>query len=181
MVDNVVRQRIVRWSRTGGPVLAPFLTRREKIDKHLEDGDKEAVGNQGRIYLEATLKNMCEGTAASLRYRDKADFMVGELLEGLRHRLEQMIDSPFKTTLGQRINELCGLGFLGNILSHENQALGLVSLDEVAAFWHAVKALDDVFVCPGCGRHSLAFDETMSAMVCHARGCELKIVAKFRT
>jgi len=181
MTNNVVRQRIVRWSRTEGPVLAPFLTRRERIDKHLEDGDKEAVGNQGRIYLEATLKNMCEGTAASLRYRDKADFMVGELLEGLRHRLEQMIDSPFKTTLGQRINELCGLAFLGNILSHENQALGLVSLDEVAAFWNAVKALDDVYVCPGCGRHSLAFDETMSTMVCHARGCELKIVAKFRT
>lgn len=181
MANNVVRQRIVRWSRTEGPVLVPFLTRRERIDKYLEDGDKEAVGNQGRIYLEATLKNMCEGTAASLRYRDKPDVMVGELLDGLRHRLEQMIDSPFKATLDQRIIELCGLTFLGNILSHENQALGLVSLDEVAAFWNAVKGLDDAYVCPGCGRHSLAFDETMSAMVCHARGCELKVVAKFGT
>lgn len=180
MADNVVKQRIVRWSRTEGPVLAPFLTQREKIDKYLEDGDKEAVGNQGRNYLEATLKGMCEGTATRLRYRDKADFMVGELLEGLQHRFGQMSGSQFKTTLGQRINELGGLAFLANILSHENQALGSVSLDEVATFWNAVKALDDAFVCPGCGRHTLAFDERMSAVVCHARGCEQKIVARFR-
>jgi recombinational DNA repair ATPase RecF len=181
MTNNVVRQRIARWSRTDGPVLTPFLTRRERIDKYLEDGDEDVVGNQGRIYLEAILKNMCEGTAASLRYRDRTDFMAGELLEGLRHRLGQVIDCPFKTTLGQRINELCGLAFLGNILSHENQALGLVSLDEVAAFWNAVKAVDDAYICPECGRHSLAFDEDMFAIVCHARGCEQKIVARFKT
>ncbi|MHB8071196.1 MAG: AAA family ATPase [Candidatus Cryosericum sp.] len=180
MTGNVVRQRIVRWSRTGGPVLAPFLTPRERIDERLDNGDKEAVGNQGRIYLEDVLKNMCEKTAASLRYRDKADFMAGELLEGLSHRIEQMTASSFKTTFEQRINELRGLAFLGNILSHENQGLGLVSINEVTAFWSAVKALDDAFVCPGCGKHTLDFDETLSAVVCHARCCEQTIVAMFR-
>lgn len=180
MVDNVVRQRIVRWSRTEGPVLAPFLTRRERVDKYLVDGDQDAAGNQGRIYLEALLKNMCEVSAVSLRYRDKPDFLVGELLDGVQHRVVQMIDSPFKVILDKRINELRTLAFLGNTLSHENQALGSVSLDEVAAFWNAVKALDDAFACPKCGKNKLMFSERLCGVTCAARGCDQGLVVKFK-
>lgn len=179
MADNVVRQRIVRWSRTGGPVLAPFLTQRERIDKYIDEGDTEAVGNQGRNYLESVLKEMCGGIGARLRYKEGGDYMVGDLLDALEHRLSDMSNCSFKQALHERTSALRAVGFMANVLSHDNRALGSIGLGEVEVFWLAVKALCDVYVCPGCGQHNLAYDEGLSATVCRSRRCEQGIVARY--
>ncbi len=180
MADRVVRERITRWSRSGGPVLVPSLSRRERIDKYLVDGDWDAAGSQARSYLEGVLKEICEGTAARLRYKSRADYMVGELLEALQSRLGEMKDCSFKATLTKRLAELRSFSFMANILSHDNRALGAFSLSEVADFWMATKALCDAYVCPKCGKNKLMFDERLWGVTCVARGCDQGLVVKFK-
>jgi len=177
---NIRKTRIVRWSRSVGPVLEPYLSLRERIDRFVEEGDSDSVGSQGRTYLESLLKELCAGTAASLRYREGADYTVGELLPALESRLGRMDSCAFKTLLLQRISELRAISFVANMLSHDAQSQGALSSSEIASFWSAVTALHDAYACPACGKNQLAFDETVSAVVCRARGCEQPLVARFR-
>jgi hypothetical protein len=180
IADNIRKTRIVRWSRSVGPVLQPYLSLRERIDRFVEEGDTDSVGSQGRTYLESLLKELCAGTAASLRYREGADYMVGELLPALESRLGRMDSCAFKTLLLQRISELRAISFVANMLSHDAQSQEALSSSEVASFWGAVTALHDAYACPTCGKNQLAFDETVSAVVCRARGCAQPLVARFR-
>lgn len=178
--DKIVREHITKWSRSGGPVLEPCLSRRGKIDKYLADGQLDVAGNQVRNYLEFILKEMCDRTGARIRYRPKANYTLGELFDSLQNRLGEMKDCSFKATLSSCLATLRSLSFMANVLSHDNQTLGTFSLSEVTDYWQMAKEFQDAFVCPRCGKDRLMFDEQLSAVTCAARGCDQGIVAKFK-
>lgn len=149
---NFKNVEIIDWEKDRGPRMAPYKPRWEKIQDKLNSGDKTGAGNDGRTYLEATLKEICENMLVPVAFRSLGKYEVKELFDPAEKRIKGLLkDSEFKTTVLSKFQELRLTMFMGNLLSHDNIQIEEVSLEEVKSFCSAVHNLYRAFLCPDCG------------------------------
>ena len=145
----------VKWNEKDGTYIDESIKNlEERIEKKLENGEVEGVGNEIRKYLESILKQIAHLLEVKMKFcfNDKnEERMAGELLDDLNFRIK-------KTTLKENpaIKRLAQSVFIGNKDSHHN--LFETSIGDLKAFWADVRGFEDIFHCDKCGKY-VSFSE----------------------
>jgi energy-coupling factor transporter ATP-binding protein EcfA2 len=149
----------VKWNETNGTYIdEPVKNLKERIEKKVENGEVEGLGNDIRKYLEHILKQIAHHLEVKMKFcfNDKnEERMVGELLTDLRVRIKNtdLKENPTIKRLQQSV-------FFGNKDSHHN--LFETSIGDLKAFWSDVKAFENLFLCSSCGKYVSFSKETGS-------------------
>ncbi|MCL5056170.1 MAG: AAA family ATPase [Firmicutes bacterium] len=143
--------RIIRWSMEEGPVIALSKPRWEKIQEHVKNQSKQEAANQGRIYLEWILKEICLRTFAKVILKRNSDYMAADLLKPAKDRLVELAPER-KLDIEVAFKHLEATAIMGNILSHNNPMADKVSINEVKEFCDAVRGIYNLFSCLNCGQ-----------------------------
>jgi len=164
--------KIIGWDLDTGPKIRPYKPRWQRILDKLENNDKTGAGNEGRVYLEWLLKEICEQLAVPIPFKRSGKYTVAELFNPTEKRIkEKLKDSELKRDLLEKFEILRATSFMGNLLSHDNLEIENLSIQEVKAFCEAVCSLHETFLCPRCGRFLKYFRES-KIIRCPNLGCE---------
>ena len=144
-------REIEAWDLECGPVLHPFKLRWETIREKITNGDR-TVANEGRIYLEWVLKQICEATEAQVPFRISQEYVVGDLIPAAKNRLLKLVaNERFKEEIKKVFQELESTSICANLLSHDNILADSVTFEEISLFCENVQKLYNSFTCPACG------------------------------
>jgi len=175
---NFKNMVIIDWDKDRGPRIIPYKPRWEKIQDKLNDGDKTGAGNDGRTYLEATLKEIVESMLVPVASRNLGKYEVPEMFDPTEKRLKDLLkDSEFKTTVLSKFQELRLTMFMGNLLSHDNIQIEEVSMEEVKSFCNAVHNLYKAFLCPNCGSF-VSYFRDLKIVRCSNPRCDTPLEVK---
>ena len=169
---NFVNEEIINWDIYTGPQLRRTRTEWEEIEEYINEGDKSAAGNKARQYLERVLKEACSNIQAKVQYKEDGRYEVGDFFDPAKQTLQSMARG---TLLEEEIvtvfNDLSRTRFMSNVLSHDNELQGELSIVEVRSFCNAVHKLDQVLSCPTC--HSrLIYDKQSRVLRCSSEKCK---------
>ncbi len=138
----------ILWNETKGSFIDENPNDlKELIEKSLEEGKVDNLGNPIRRYLEHSLKNICFhlDVKVSYRYNDiNEKRMPDELLNELKSRINEK-SKELKAKM-HIIDRVASSSLLGNLLSHDNPFNPKIG--DLKAFWNDIKELEKLFICP---------------------------------
>lgn len=159
--NNFINLQISRWTLDSGPVLEPYKTKWEKIETKLLNNDKSGAGNEGRIYLEWLLKEICEKMEIPITFKRNQKYTVSELYDPAEKWIkEKLKNSDLKEAILNSFKDLRSTTFMGNLLSHDNIEIENLSIEEVKNFCNLVHNLHNIFLCPECQKFLKRFKES---------------------
>jgi len=83
--------KITRWDVNLGPIMSSYKPEWEKILERLENNDKNAAGNEARIYLEWLLKRICEELKVPVPFNPSGKYTVRELFDPAEKRVKEKL------------------------------------------------------------------------------------------
>ncbi len=137
----------VKWTDSKGTYLEEEPNElKELIEKNIESGSVDILGNPLRQYLEHILKEICLNldVKVSFRFNDiNEKRMPDELLNELKSKINRS-SSELKAKIGI-IDRVANSSLLGNLLSHDNPFNP--KLGDLKAFWADILELERLFSC----------------------------------
>ncbi|WP_405268059.1 AAA family ATPase [Methanobrevibacter sp.] len=163
-----------------GPVLTRNLSPNELIDKYIELGDTFAAGNAIRRQLENIFEKVCEINQIPLPI--KKHYMVDDYFRAIKpFFLESKLfnSAPKCKEYYQEVfDTLDSSRYMGNLLSHDDDANLDVSINEVIKFRDAVSQFEKSMQCWEGHNAFLRFNEEYKYAICTHPNCLKKISFK---
>lgn len=109
-------------------------TSKERIEKHLEEGDIYAAGNSIRRYLEQVFIGVCR--ANEVRVPLKEHPSLEKYANAIKSHFKKTFnkDKSVKEQFNYLIDELKGNTYIGNLTSHENEINSDLTIGELEKF-----------------------------------------------
>jgi recombinational DNA repair ATPase RecF len=164
----------ILWNETKGSFIDEKPNDlKELVEKSLEEGKVDILGNPIRRYLEHSLKDICFhlDVKVSYRYNDiNEKRMPDELLNELKSRINDK-SKELKAKM-PIIDRIASSSLLGNLLSHDNPFNPKIG--DLKAFWNDIKELEKLFICqlPDCKKPKVSqynYDTVAKKIRC---GCD---------
>lgn len=166
-----------------GPVLTRNLSPNELIDKYIELGDTFAAGNAIRRQLENLFEKVCEINQIPLPI--KKHYMVDDYFRAIKpYFLESKLfkSAPKCKEYYQEVFDILDSSrYMGNLLSHDDDANLDVSINEVIKFKDAVSQFEKSMQCWEGHNAFLRFNEEYKYAMCTNPNCLKKISFKNKT
>ena len=172
--------KIVGWDLESGPMLKPYIPLKNRIQKKIDEGDRNCAGNEVRRYLEWLLDEICKNTNAPVPLNPDGRYDAKVLFDSARNRLiDKIKDQEFKEKVIESLQNLEKTMIMGNLLSHNNLFAGNISINEVENFWQSVQAFEKLMSCPECGRFLKQYKD-LEILRCSKNNCSDPLVIRFR-
>ena len=163
-----------------GPVLTKNMSSKELIDKYIELGDTFAAGNAIRRYLENVFEQVCRVNQIPLPL--KQHYMIDDYFKVIKpFFLDSKIfnSSPkIKNYYEQVFRILDSSRYMGNLLSHDDDANLDVSINEVEKFKKAAYLFERSMICWKGHNAYLKFNKDFKFAICTNPKCMTKISFK---
>lgn len=160
-----------------GPVLTKNMSSKELIEKYIELGDTFAAGNAIRRYLENVFEQVCLVNQIPLPL--KKHYMVDDYFKVIKpFFLDSKLfkSSPkIKNYYEQVFRILNSSRYMGNLLSHDDDANLDVSISEVEKFKKAVYLFERSMICWKGHNAYLKFNKDNKYAICTNERCVAKI------
>ena len=155
-----------------GPNLTRNMFSKELIDKYIEFGDTFAAGNAIRRYLEYVCERVCRINQIPIPLKEH--YMVDDYMRVIKpyfldSKLLKSSDET-KTYYEKVLNILDSSRYMGNILSHDDDANLDVTLNEVVKFRDAVMIFERSMQCWQCNAY-LKFNVKEKKAECSRERC----------
>lgn len=163
-----------------GPVLTRNMTSKELIEKYIEFGDTFAAGNAIRRYLENIFETVCRVNQIPIPL--KQHYMVDDYFKVIKpYFLDSKLfnsSKEVKQYYSEVFDTLDSSRYMGNLLSHDDDANLDVSIGEVEKFKNAVYKFEKSMTCWNGHRAFLKFNESNKYAMCTNEKCVEKISFK---
>ncbi len=168
--QDFIFTEILYWDKKEGPIFSRKFTKKEYIETYIKLNDTYAAGNAIRRYLEFILHDICliNGIPLPLKkhytvddYYKKVEAYFNEILE----------NTTIKKEYDKVFQELNNTLYMGNLLSHNNEANYDLSIKEIIKFKEAVFAFEKAFKCNKHKSNYLKFDKKRKIAVCQKNSC----------
>jgi energy-coupling factor transporter ATP-binding protein EcfA2 len=158
--------QVCKWSKSSGVEIEKGIPElRDRILKKFENKNIDGLGNDIRVFLEKTMKEIAHNIEAPVAFRFNEvneKRMAPELLDAVQSRISKK-SSHLKGL--PNILKLKGIPmFISNVSSHDNEFKE--GLDDLEAIWEEVKKAIDVFYCSSCNNCiSIKFYDNVKKMI----------------
>lgn len=165
---------ILNWDKIEGPKFSRKLTNKEYIEKYIELNDTYAAGNAIRRYLEFVLNDLCLINSIPLPL--KKHYTVNDYYENVEPFFKDMFkNTGIQSKYEEVFQELNNTLYMGNMLSHNNEANYDLHIKDIEKFKNAVFNFEKAFKCESHKGAYLKFDKKRKIAMCTKDKCN-KIV-----
>lgn len=156
-----------------GPDLTRNMFSKELIEKYIELGDTFAAGNAIRRYLEYVCEQICRTNSIPIPLKEH--HMVDDYMKAIRkYFMKSKLFNSSKNIKSyyERVFTLMDSSrYLGNVLSHDDDANLDVTLSEVEKFKKIVYYFEKSMKCWKCKKAYLKFNENEKNALCTNKRC----------
>ena len=162
---------IKKWDKKEGPKLSESMTTKQIIANYIDNGDSFAAGNSIRRYLEDVLYDICLTNA--IRLPLKKHYTVDDYYKQLKLFKNELFkgNANFKDYYDNVFEELDSTAYMGNLLSHKNEANYDLSIGEIEKFKDAVYNFENAFKCYDHPTKCIKFNKDKKMGMCIQNKC----------
>ena len=161
---------ILSWNLEKGPKFSMMKTSKERIEKHLEEGDIYAAGNSIRRYLEQVFIGVCRANEVKVPLKEHPS--LEEYANAIKSHFKKTFnkDKAVKEQFNYLIDEIKGNTYIGNLTSHENEINSDLTIGELEKFRDTVYEFERFMKCWEHDNY-LRFDNDKKIALCKTKSC----------
>jgi recombinational DNA repair ATPase RecF len=168
--NNFVNCEIVDWNIDSGPELSNYKPSLEKMNNLIKNRELNCAANEGRRFMENTLKNSCRVNNVKIKMTNKPT--VGDMKDSLFSKIKEATDTTKSSDYyNEKFKNIDKSSIVGNLLSHDNPGSENSSKNELNNFYIAIKELHEVLTCAKCGSY-LEFNKFAKKIICTEKRCK---------
>ncbi|SDA57323.1 AAA family ATPase [Methanobrevibacter millerae] len=171
--DRYAFENIISWSEKEGPQLYPYVSQEERIEQYIENNDVFAAGNGIRRYFEFILDGVVRNNGIKMPL--KKHYTVNDYYSQVRSQLKSMFKkTEFKEYYNAVFDEIDKTSYMGNLMSHNNEANYYLDISEIIKFKEAVFNFRDSVTCHDPKHHNkfLRFNKEKKIGICTSKKCD---------
>lgn len=161
---------ILDWDEKIGPTLSKSIPQEERIEEYVKQNDSFAAGNGIRRYFEFILDNVAK--INGIRLPLKQHYTLDEYYKPTKKYFKDMFDgSEFQEYYEGIFNEIDKTVYMGNLMSHNNEANYDLTINEIKLFRDAVYAFKESMTCRNHKTKYLKFEKDKHMAICPQEKC----------